>query len=540
MSKRDSSSKGRITSADISAPTADNGNVIKHIKTVPIRSASAASTTSMKTSKDGFATEKVIKALYNYQAQSPKELSFSKGDFFIVLSEDKEWYDASNPNDGRRGMVPKSYFESLARSKSESSSMSQRKSSSSAGLNSKMGSLYAIVLYDFQAEKSDELTTYAGENLFICAHHNYEWFIAKPIGRLGGPGLVPVGFVSIIDINTGYATGNDVKDDITSVHLPTVQEWKGNIAKYKASNISLGSPEQYRQQRANSHGSTLHQYAGDYHQSYDGAVVSHAAVESFSLEGDKYWFNVTCELSDGRARTLKRFYEDFYDLQVKLLDAFPAEAGKIRDGKGQWTARIMPYIPGPVPYVTDTITKKRKDDLNLYVRDLIALPVHVSQCDLVRSLFGIRNNNFDREFTPDPTMKVSVTKSASVKTSESLPVASKKNEDSTLTGEDLKVYEMMNELSINNSKPKSRPPSTLPPQVKPTKIKFYYEDDIFALLLDSKTTFAELREKISPRIDNPSFKLYVKLSDGVGEEINRDSQVSQVIQGKLKIAVLDS
>nr|2RQW_A Chain A, Bud emergence protein 1 [Saccharomyces cerevisiae] len=105
------------------------------------------------------------------------------------------------------------------------------------------GSLYAIVLYDFKAEKADELTTYVGENLFICAHHNCEWFIAKPIGRLGGPGLVPVGFVSIIDIATGYATGNDVIEDIKSVNLPTVQEWKSNIARYKASNISLGSVE---------------------------------------------------------------------------------------------------------------------------------------------------------------------------------------------------------------------------------------------------------------------------------------------------------
>ena len=488
-------------------------------------------------------TDKVIKALYNYQAQSPRELSFVKGEFFVVQAEDKEWYDAANPQDHRRGMVPKSYFESFARRGSETNygngfPLSQQGQNNHASMNNsqKSGSLYAIVLYDFRAEKSDELTTYAGENLFICAHHNYEWFIAKPIGRLGGPGLVPVGFVSIIDIETGYATGNKINDDIASVNLPSVQEWKTRVAKYKASNISLSSPENNREQRTSVHTSSS-QFIPS-HSSYFNSAITHAAVESFFLEGDKFWFNVVCELPDGRTRSLKRYYEDFYDLQVKLLDAFPAEAGKLRDVRGQWTKRIMPYIPGPVPYITDSITKKRKEDLNIYVRDLIALPMHISQCDLVRSLFTVRENGFDKEFTQEPTMTLNQESSTSNATRGAMG-DSKKNDDSTLTGDDLKVYEMMNDLSLKNSKPHSRPPSALPPQIKPTKIKFFYKDDIFALLLDSSITFTELREKIAPRIDVPSFKLFIKLNDSLGEEVAGDAQVSEVIHGKLKIAVED-
>ncbi|SCU84923.1 LADA_0D04676g1_1 [Lachancea dasiensis] len=545
---RDASSKSRITSADISAPAADHSNAVKHMKTVPIRSGSSASSHSMRAGPNGLALERVIKALYNYQAQSPKELSFIKGEFFVVRAEDKEWYDAADLNEQRRGMVPKSYFESFSRRGSDPahghpygsadrSYPELAEGPERSTLAQRSGSLYAIVLYDFRAEKSDELTTYAGENLFICAHHNYEWFIAKPIGRLGGPGLVPVGYVSIIDIDNGYATGNEISDDIRSASLPTVQEWKNNVAKYKASNISLSYPEMKRLQGQNAQGNPSSQPNIPHHEAYFHSAITRATVDSFSLEGDKFWFNVVCELPEKRTRILKRYYEDFYDLQVKLLDTFPAEAGKLRDTRGQWTKRIMPYIPGPVPYVTDSITNKRKDDLNLYVTKLIALPAHISQCDLVRSLFSVRNNNYDKEMKQDPKI---ATGQPPVGPTLHTSSFSTKAEDSTLTGDDLKMYEMMNGLSLKASKPQSRPPSVAPPQLKPTKVKFFYKDDIFALLLDSNITYTDLRARIAPRIDSPTFKLYIKVDNSAGDEVRSDHQVAEVIQRKMKVLVEDA
>lgn len=35
------------------------------------------------------------------------------------------------------------------------------------------------------------------------AQSNQEWFVAKPIGRLGGPGLIPVSYVLILNMATG-------------------------------------------------------------------------------------------------------------------------------------------------------------------------------------------------------------------------------------------------------------------------------------------------------------------------------------------------
>lgn len=536
LSKRESSSsKGRITSADISSPSQGNSHSVHHIRTIPVRKTSHSSHHSTSISRNGSrnmtSPEMAIKAIYNYQSQSPKELSFMQGEFFYVVSEEAEWFHASNPSTGKQGMVPKSYFEVIDKTRPHSSNVSSFSRRSSHDQN-KIGTLYAIVLYDFQAEKSDELTAYAGENLFICAHHNYEWFIAKPIGRLGGPGLVPVGFVSIVDIASGYATGEDVKDDIDAVNLPTVQEWKGNIAKYKASNISLGSVEHHSViAPSTQHSSTI----------FESGIITKASVDSFGLEDEKYWFEVNCTLSTGKMRRLKRSYQDFYDLQVKLLDSFPAESGKLRDANGQWTKRIMPYIPGPVPYVTDTITRKRKEDLNVYVKDLIMLPDYIAHSEMVRYLFGLRNNGFDHEESmPQYSVNERDGETAVLVGQNGSLSQPRPSEDNTLTGEDLKLYDKLSQLSLSKSKPQSRPPSILPPALKPTKIKFYYKDDIFALMLNSNITFAELRSKIAPRIDVENFNLQVRLPDAGAEEVTTDAQVAQIIQNRLKISVFDA
>ncbi|CAG62555.1 uncharacterized protein GVI51_M05291 [Nakaseomyces glabratus] len=544
----------RITSADISTPRQDGNNVIKHVKTVPVQVLNQRSTPSRHASNSSRpqmqSPEKVIKARDSYKAKRANELSFNKGEFFYVTGEDTSYYKASDPSAGKNGVVPKSHFDVIDRTRPSSSDALGRSVSTSSRNGEKMGTLYAIVLYDFKAEKSDELDTFVGENLFICAHHNYEWFIAKPIGRLGGPGLVPVGFVSIIDIGTGYATGNDVKEDIASVNLPTVQEWKSNIAKYKASNINLGAVEvppngefgtrqKIQQQIMEEERLRQQQIEAQMTPKVpEPPEIIYASVDAYGLENEKYWYTVSCILDNGRARRLKRYYQDFYDLQVQLLDAFPAESGKLRDANGNWTRRIMPYIPGPVPYVTDTITKKRREDLNIYVADLIRLPKYITSSRMIQNIFRVKNNGYDTEFDK---------KDASIHTDNSSTHSKSRtskihDKDSTLTGEELNLYEKMSELSVSTpgSRPHSRPPSSLPPQLKSIKVKFYYKDDIFALMLPQHISLDELKNKIGPRIDTEDFILNIKLKDGLGEEIKTDDQVSYIIQSKQKIAVTDA
>lgn len=223
-------------------------------------------------------THQVIRALYDYEAQSTQELSFSRGDFFHVIGRenDPDWYEACNPAlPDARGLVPVAFFQALGRTERDSaqSDTSQPRtvpttknpdhdsgyaetSTPSAGAmptpamsqrNSKSGGksgamVYGIVMYDFQAERADELEAKAGEAIIVIAQSNPEWFVAKPIGRLGGPGLIPVSFVEIRDMATNTPVPNP-EDSIRRAGIPKVEEWKKMAAEYKNSSITLGKFE---------------------------------------------------------------------------------------------------------------------------------------------------------------------------------------------------------------------------------------------------------------------------------------------------------
>ena len=102
--------------------------------------------------------------------------------------------------------------------------------------------VYGIVQYDFNAERPDELDAKAGEAIIVIAQSNPEWFVAKPIGRLGGPGLIPVSFIEIRDMTTGDAV-SDAQGAVARAGVPKVEEWKKMAADYKNSSITLGKFE---------------------------------------------------------------------------------------------------------------------------------------------------------------------------------------------------------------------------------------------------------------------------------------------------------
>ena len=221
----------------------------------------------------------MIKALYDYNPdpQNTQELGFAKGDFFHVISRenDSDWYEACNPLiPHARGLVPVSYFENIGKTERQSADsttsgasnviathdsgyseqaapLRQDPSTSTRkpghGRMSSMGKgsgamVYGIVQYDFNAERPDELEAKQGEPIIVIAQSNPEWFVAKPIGRLGGPGLIPVSFIEIRDMSTGQAVP-DAQGAVTSAGIPKVEEWKKMAADYKNSSITLGKFE---------------------------------------------------------------------------------------------------------------------------------------------------------------------------------------------------------------------------------------------------------------------------------------------------------
>jgi bud emergence protein 1 len=172
---------------------------------------------------------------------------------------------------GARGLVPATYFETIGKharnsagsNKSDphhvpagnhdsgyatgSLSSSATLTNNGPRISKSMGKgqagggamVYGVVMYDFKAERPDELDAKEGEAIIVIAQSNPEWFVAKPITRLGGPGLIPVSFIEIRDMATNQAVA-DPEEAIRRAGVPKVEEWKKMAADYKNGSIPLG------------------------------------------------------------------------------------------------------------------------------------------------------------------------------------------------------------------------------------------------------------------------------------------------------------
>jgi hypothetical protein len=102
-----------------------------------------------------------------------------------------------------------------------------------------------IVKWDFQAMRRDELECMKGQVLLPVAMPNGaygdDWVVAKPIGSLGGNGLVPITYVSVISRSGKiYDSKNVVLRELREVGIPNVEEWKESTRRYVEGAISPG------------------------------------------------------------------------------------------------------------------------------------------------------------------------------------------------------------------------------------------------------------------------------------------------------------
>ena len=119
-----------------------------------------------------------------------------------------------------------------------------------------------------------------------------------------------------------------------------------------------------------------------------------ASIPRYVYADEKYWFIIRCAFENGSVWELQRYYEDFYDFQIALLTEFPTEAGNAVEGAGK-SKRTLPYMPGPVSYVTDQITEGRRANLDGYVQNLLGLqPEYISRCGLVKEFFCPREGDY--------------------------------------------------------------------------------------------------------------------------------------------------
>lgn len=119
-----------------------------------------------------------------------------------------------------------------------------------------------------------------------------------------------------------------------------------------------------------------------------------ATVPRYCFADDIFWFIIECEMADGRHWELQRLYQDFYDLQIQLIATYPVEAGT--SGSGE---RTLPFMPGPVTYVTDNISNGRRANLDEYIKNLLTLGTHITNGFLVKKFFAPRTGDY--EIDPD-------------------------------------------------------------------------------------------------------------------------------------------
>ncbi|KAI0103640.1 hypothetical protein GGR51DRAFT_247558 [Nemania sp. FL0031] len=511
--------------------------------------------------------KKVIRALYDYEAQSSQELSFSRGDFFHVIGreEDNEWYEACNPAlPDARGLVPVSFFQALGRTERDSGqsdsgpklpikkedhdsgfsesntvpptpALSQR-SSKSIGKTGAM--VYGIVMYDFEAERPDELEAKAGEAIIVIAQSNPEWFVAKPIGRLGGPGLIPVTFVEIRDMATDTAVAN-AQDAVKRAGVPRVEEWKKMAADYKNSSITLGKFEgggptgqqpleqgmerlslQQQRNRQSQQQNAAYQQQGGMLQSQRNTLQQNpldpkptsqlyapisAQIPRYCFAQDKYWFVIEATLEDGRHWELSRYYEDFYDFQIALLTEFPAEAGNTGTQK-----RTLPYMPGPVNYVTDAITEGRLHNLDQYVKNLLGQPPYISKCNLVKQFFAPREGDYEVEAhstSDDYRLSAGSRSSADSPKDDNSRQSSRNNLNgpgySGLSAAPRQMQNGQAQVTRQASSLSQPSQSSLSPGIGQSpaafKVKIHFNNDTFLIRVPGDTNFQQLFEKIRER-----------------------------------------
>ncbi|KAH7048728.1 hypothetical protein BKA57DRAFT_424174 [Linnemannia elongata] len=548
---------------------------------------------------------KVIKALYDYNSQQTEELSFTKGDFFHVVGneDDEDWYEASNPVTGARGYVPVTYFQILEKNQRNSSQsleeeqqqqqqqqqFYQQPQQSTPAQSSpapaaqkplpKCQPLYGIVLYDFGAERPDELDAKVGDAILVIAQSNEEWYVAKPIGRLGGPGLIPVSFVEIRDMATGKAINVPEMLRQTGTAIPRVEEWKKQAMDYKANSIPLGKidsnealqkqqqaiqqQQQQQQHQQQQHFSNIPPQAQQpihpqhFHDQDLSNVIVEASVDSFHHEDDQYWFSVSVDLASGATRRLLRLYEDFYNFHIALLEEFPVESGRVGD-----QPRILPFMPIPLQMVDDAVTATRQVDLDGYVQDLCKLPTRIIQHPLVNQLFGLRDG--DTETPAPPVMSVSPNMGSSSPSMgrltpsngmfnssgsrQSPSVAARAVFSNGKSQQGPGSYRGYNDDSGSMSgSPSLRSASSFStPTIGSTnadefiKLKVSYLDDISAMRIPVSVTFQSLQQKIFERLDCDPKPLSYRDSRGDFAALQTDIEVREAIDhcgGKLVIYV---
>lgn len=161
-------------------------------------------------------------------------------------------------------------------------------------------------------------------------------------------------------------------------------------------------------------------------------------------------------------------------------------------------------MPGPLEEINEDITSERQTDLDQYCKDLLKLPVYLSQSELVqRQLFGIHEGDIELDYDP-------------------------RTENAML----------------RQSTASTLPSSANAPSLQQIKIKIIHKDDMFAMKVPADCSLDYLKSKVLERVGLPVTLEYKSEASGQNEplegELDMEEAFVQAIQrGKLTVTALE-
>ncbi|XP_010376265.2 sorbin and SH3 domain-containing protein 2 isoform X2 [Rhinopithecus roxellana] len=133
------------------------------------------------------------KAVYDFKAQTSKELSFKKGDTVYILRKiDQNWYEGEHH--GRVGIFPISYVEKLT--PPEKAQPARPPPPAQPG---EIGE--AVAKYNFNADTNVELSLRKGDRVILLKRVDQNWYEGKIPGT-NRQGIFPVSYVEVVKKNT--------------------------------------------------------------------------------------------------------------------------------------------------------------------------------------------------------------------------------------------------------------------------------------------------------------------------------------------------
>ncbi|OBA21600.1 hypothetical protein METBIDRAFT_42815 [Metschnikowia bicuspidata var. bicuspidata NRRL YB-4993] len=176
-----------------------------------------------------------------------------------------------------------------------------------------------VAKFDFAAETNEELSVKKGDVLKLLDRFSNGWVLVEFIDKIASPGLVPALYVDIA-----------VNDPINPVTLLWLHEMGMNSSDASKTFNDVQVQMLLENNSPFSINNKLYPLS--------------ATVSNYLMYENRFWYRVDVTYSLGEQGYLCRYYLDFYDLHLSLLD----HVNTLKDAPQQ-TGSKLPKLPEPVP-----------------------------------------------------------------------------------------------------------------------------------------------------------------------------------------------